>query len=136
MGPMVLKALAVWVLSGGGEILNGNLRVRYLNGKYGQKRAKNISFFTGLILIYTVSWLTLPWIRPLNLQDCIFIGLIWLILMLSLDVCFGRYVFRYTWAKILEDFDLRKGNLLGVGMVLLLLSPTIVYLLTGPGNGS
>jgi hypothetical protein len=53
-----------------------------------------------------------------------------MLLMLCVDIYFGRYVFRVKWIKILEDFDLRKGNLLGIGMGLLFFCPTIVYLLT------
>ena len=109
--------------------MNGNFRVRFLNRKYGINRAKKISFFTGITIIYTICWYTLHWVNPSSLQDCFLIGLIWMVLMLCVDIYLGRYVFRFNWIKILEDFDLRKGNLLGVGMGLLFLCPTIVYLL-------
>ena len=33
-----------------------------------------------------------------------------MLLMLCVDIYFGRYVFRFKWIKIFEDFDLRKGN--------------------------
>ena len=62
MNGLVAKAIAIWVLIAAGEILNGNVR--------------------------------------------------------------------FKWIKILEDFDIRKGNLLVVGMGLLFLCPTIIYLLT------
>jgi hypothetical protein len=127
---VVVRAIAIWVLIATGEILNGNFRVRYLHRRFKKNCAKKISFFTGLTIIYAICWLTLPWVSPTNLTDCFLIGLIWMILMLCLDIYFGRYVFRFKWIKILEDFDLRKGNLLGVGLGLLFLCPAIVYLLT------
>lgn len=129
MNAMIVKAIIIWILIAAGEILNGNVRVRFLQNRYGKNRAKQISFFTAIIIIYTICWFSLSWVNPSNLQDCFFIGLIWTLLMLCVDIYFGRYVFRFKWIKILEDFDLRKGNLLGVGMVLLFLCPTIVYLL-------
>ena len=129
MNGMIVKAIVIWVFIAAGEILNGNVRVRLLQRRYGRRRAKQISFFTGITIIYAICWLSLPWVNPSNLQDCFLIGLIWMLLMLCVDIYFGRYVFRYTWIKILEDFDLKKGNLLGVGMGLLLFCPTIVYLL-------
>jgi hypothetical protein len=110
--------------------LNGNFRVRFLQRKYGTNRAKKISFFIAITIIYTICLYTLPWINPTNLKDCFLIGSIWMLLMLCVDLYFGRYVFRFKWIKIFEDFDLRKGNLLGVGMGLLFLCPAIVYLLT------
>ena len=130
MNSVFARAIAVWALIAAGEILNGNFRVRFLHRRYGIKRAKTISFFTGIAIIYTICWFTLSWINPANIQDSFSIGLIWMILMLCMDIYFGRYVFRFKWNRILEDFDLRKGNLLGVGMGLLFFCPTIVYLLT------
>lgn len=125
---LLIKSVAVWVLLAAGEILNGNFRVRYLHGKLGDKPAKKISFCIGLTIIYVTGWLSMPWLNPKNLAECFLIGFIWMILMLSLDIYFGRFVFRFTWQKILEDFDLRKGNLLGLGMLLLLICPALFYL--------
>jgi len=130
MNALFAKSIAIWLLIAAGEILNGNFRVRFLHRRYGINRAKKISFFTGITIIYTICWYTLSWVNPSNLQDCFQVGLIWMLLMLCVDIYFGRYVFRFKWIKILEDFDLRKGNLLGIGMVLLFFCPTIVYLLT------
>jgi hypothetical protein len=112
-----------------GEILNGNLRVRILNGKFGDRPAKKISLFTGLFIIYTIAWLSMPWLDPKNLKDCFLIGFTWMMLMLGLDIYVGRFVFRFPWRKILEDFDIRKGNLLGLGMLLLFLCPTILFII-------
>jgi len=130
MNGLVAKAIAIWILIAAAEILNGNFRVRFLQRRYGINRAKKISFFTGITIIYTICWFTLSWVNPSNFQDCFLIGLIWTLLMLCMDIYFGRYVFRFKWIKILEDFDLRKGNLLGAGMGLLFFCPTIVYILT------
>jgi hypothetical protein len=47
--------------------------------------------------------------------------------MMSLDIYFARAVFKFEWGKALEDFNPLKGNLLGIGMLLLFLSPTIVF---------
>jgi hypothetical protein len=130
MDGLIAKAIAVWILIAAGEILNGNFRVRFLHRKVGIKRAKKISFFIGITIIYTICWFTLSWVNPSDFQDCFLIGLIWTLLMLCVDIYFGRYVFHYKWIKIVEDFDLRKGNLLGVAMGLLFFCPTIVYLVT------
>jgi hypothetical protein len=126
---MIAKAIFIWVLIAAGEILNGNVRVRFLHRRYGIKRAKQISFLTGIAIVYTICWFSLSWINPSNIRECLLIGLIWMLLMLCVDIYYGKFVFRFKWNKILEDFDIRKGNLLGVGMGLLLLCPTTVYLL-------
>lgn len=124
---MLLKALVVGLLLAVGEVLNGNLRVRVLHGIYGKYRAKQISFISGTIIIYAITWFALPWISPVTYFDCYEIGFVWLVTMLGLDIYFGRYVFKLRWSKIVEDFNPLKGNLLGIGMILLFLSPSIVF---------
>lgn len=57
------------------------------------------------------------------------IGALWFFVMLCLDIYFARYIFRLGWSKIADDFNPAKGNLLGVGMVLLLLAPVVVFTL-------
>lgn len=124
---MLLKTIIVGLLLAFGEVVNGNIRVRILHRSCGKKRAKTISFFSGVAIIYAISWFTLPWISPANYFDCYKIGLAWLMIMLGLDVYFGRRVFKFKWRRIIEDFNPLKGNLLGVGMLLLFLSPSIVF---------
>jgi len=124
---VLLKSLAVGFLLAFGEVVNGNVRVRVLHRLYGKKRAKIISFFSGTTIIFAISWFSLPWVSPANFTDCYKIGFVWLLIMLGLDIYFGRYVFRLTWITIIADFNLLKGNLLGAGMLLLFLSPSIVF---------
>ncbi|MFP3459087.1 hypothetical protein R0J89_22820, partial [Psychrobacter sp. SIMBA_152] len=59
--------------------------------------------------------------------DCLNVGFVWLTIMLSLDIVVGRYLFKYKWQKILDDFNLFRGNLLSVGMLLLFISPCLVF---------
>jgi len=124
---VLLKTLVVGLLLAFSEVVNGNFRVRVLHHFCGKKRAKKMSFFSGTTIIYSICWFTLSWVSPVNYFDCFKIGFVWLLIMLSLDIYFGRYVFKFKWSKIIEDFNPLKGNLLGVGMLLLFLSPSIVF---------
>lgn len=126
---MILRAIIVGLLIALAEVLNGNLRVRYLQRRLGRERAKPCSFVTGLCLFTVLAWCLLPWIAPQSIFQCLQIGLLWLILMTALDLYFGRFVFRLPWWKIRDDFNPRKGNLLGVGLVLLFLCPTIIFII-------
>lgn len=128
-GIMILRATIVGLLIALAEVLNGNLRVRHLQRRLGRKRAKHWSFVTGFCLFATIAWCMLPWIDPQSFVQCLQIGLVWLILMTALDLYFGRFVFRLSWAKIRDDFNPRKGNLLGVGLVLLFFCPAVVFIL-------
>ena len=124
---MLLKTLAVGLLLALAEIINGNIRVRILHRFYALKRAKTLSLLLGTAIIYAITWLTLPWVNPISYLDCLNVGFIWLTIMLSLDIVVGRYLFKYKWQKILDDFNLFRGNLLSVGMLLLFISPCLVF---------
>jgi hypothetical protein len=52
------------------------------------------------------------------------IGALWLTLTLAFEFGLGRALGR-PWAAMLADYDLSRGGLLSVGMVVLALSPLI-----------
>lgn len=126
---MLLKALLAGLLIACGEVVNGNIRVRVLHSRVGKRRAKHISFISGVAILTAICWLTLPWIAPADYRDCLLVGAIWLAIMLCLDLYFARNVFRLTWKKIRDDFNPMKGNLLSLGMIYLLACPALVFTL-------
>lgn len=116
---MIFKTLVIFLVIAFGEILNGNLRIRVLIRHFGKNRAKFMSFALGITFIYVISFLSLPWIGPMNYQDCFIIGFIWVLLMFLVDLYFAIKVFHKKWQIVVEDLNLLKGNYLGLGMVLL-----------------
>jgi hypothetical protein len=123
---MLLRAVAIWVLIAAAEVTQGALRVRFLNRRVGDRRARQIGVFTGSLLILTLAWFGVPWIDPRSTGDCLAVGGLWLALMLGFDFYFGRVVFRASWERIAADFDPRRGGLLGFGMAILFLAPWLI----------
>lgn len=123
---MLFRAMAIWLIIALAEIAQGTLRVKLLNPRVGDHRARQIAVFTGSFLILLIAWLSAPWLGMQSSGDAMLIGLLWLVLMLGLEICFGRWVFHMKWKKIFEDFDLRRGRLLVLGMIVLTLAPWIV----------
>lgn len=70
----------------------------------------------------------LPWIAPQNIKEAFFIGFLWMILMIAYDIFVGKVLFKLSWAKVIEDFNVFKGNFLGIGMILILLLPVSIFL--------
>jgi hypothetical protein len=126
---MILRAILIGLIIAAGEVVNGNIRVRYLQRKLGRKKSRWISFFSGTTIFSIIAWLLLPWVNPENLLQCLLVGTIWVIVMTMLDLYVGRFVFKIPWKKILDDFNPRKGNLLGIGLLLLLCCPSAIFLL-------
>ena len=128
---MLIKALLVWILIAAAEVLQGILRVRFLNRRVGDHRARQIGVFTGSAIILVIAWLLMPWIGASTVRQSFGIGFMWLVLMLAFEVGFGRLVFRASWERIAADFDFRKGGLLAIGMVVLFLAPFLTAKLRG-----
>lgn len=128
---LLLKASLIWVGIALAETLNGIFRVKLLNRRLGDRGARRVGVLTGSVMIFLIGWLTVPWIGPSSIRESLTVGTCWLLLMLAFDVAFGRLVFRVSWGRIASDFDLTKGNLLALGMVVLLLTPLAVGKLRG-----
>ncbi len=69
-----LRAMAVWLLIMLTETLHGTARIFLLVPILGDFRARQITVFTGALLIFTVASLLIKWIKPLNTVQCYIIG--------------------------------------------------------------
>jgi len=123
MSVMGWKALAVFVVIAGVETLHGILRVRLLNRPLGDRRARQVGVATGSALILAIAWFTVPWLAPRSHGDAAAIGALWVALMLAFEIGIGRWAFHASWSRIAADFDVRRGGLLGFGMIALAAAP-------------
>jgi hypothetical protein len=128
---MLHKAFLVWILIAAAEVLQGILRVRFLNRRVGDHRARQIGVFTGSAFLLVIAWVLAPWIGASSVRQSLGIGFMWLVLMLAFEVGFGRLVFRASWQGIASDFDFRKGGLLSIGMAALFFAPLLAAKLRG-----
>jgi len=120
---LVYRSFAIWLLIAAVETLHGILRVRLLNRRLGDKKARQIGVVSGSIVLLTVAWFTIPWIGVRTAHDTFVVGLLWFLLMIGFDLALGRLVFHFSWVRILGEFDPRKGGFLAVGMVVLGFAP-------------
>jgi hypothetical protein len=120
---MLIKIFLGFLLLAFAETLNGMFRVKVLHKRLGKKIAKILSFVLGSFAIFALNIVLVPWIEPKSMSEAFFIGFIWMSLMLTYDLYVGRVLFKLSWSKILEDFNIFKGNLLALGMLLILFLP-------------
>lgn len=125
---MIGRALLIWLLIAGLEILQGILRVRLLNRPLGDHRARQVGVLIGSMVVLGIAWWFGPWIGATGTTQLVIVGSIWVVLMLALDLVFGRLVFRFSWRRIGRDFDVCRGGLLGIGMFVVLIAPLLARL--------
>jgi hypothetical protein len=121
---MIERALLVWLLMMAIETAHGVLRNRFLVPVIGAVGAGQIGVLIGSALILAVAILTIGWIHPASERALLTIGALWLFLTLAFEFGLGHALGR-SWAGLLADYDLSRGGLLSIGMVVLALSPWI-----------
>jgi hypothetical protein len=125
------RALAVWVLIALVEIVHGSLRRILLVPRVGEWRSAQIGAVVGALLILGVALLAIRWMGARSTGTLLGIGLLWLVLMLSFEFLAGRHLAGFSWERILSEYDLRRGGLLSLGMLVLALSPLLAARIRG-----
>lgn len=133
----LLRAMAVWLIIVCVESVDGTLRTIFLAPYVGDFQSRQISVFTGLLLILLIAYLFIQWIQAETTRSLFFVGLVWLALTLLFEVSLGRLVLGLSWERLASDYDISRGGLLPFGLIFLMLLPLIAARLRGlkPDDG-
>ena len=123
LSSLVLRALTVWLLLLLLAVLNGALREEALVPWFGPKAAHLIStlLLSGLILGATA--LTIGWIAPGSSAGALGVGALWLLLTLAFEFLAGHFVFHKPWPELLADYDLTRGRIWILVLLVTFLAP-------------
>lgn len=120
-----LRALAVWVVLMGAEVVHGILRTIFLAPIVGDFRSRQIGVFTGSLIILAIVFLFIRWIGLWKRSSQIAVGFTWLVFTLVFEISLGRFVIGSSWERVGADFNVPRGGLLPIGLLILFLSPLI-----------
>lgn len=120
---MIWRALAVWFAILLLANLNGAVRQAWLIAPLGEVAGRAVSTVLLSILILLVTWLTIRWIGPTTAGDALRVGSIWLALTLAFEFLVGHFVFGKSWAALLEDYDVTRGRIWVLALLVALLAP-------------
>lgn len=119
----LFRVFSVWFIIIIAEVIHGILRGLFLVPVLGDFASRQTGVFTGSLIILAVVYMTVRWIGAKGWKELLVAGFIWMVLTLSFEISFGRFVMGYGWDRILSDFNILNGGLLPVGMLFLMLSP-------------
>lgn len=131
MTTIILNACAIWLLFIPLGILNGVAREKLLNPLVGAQVALPLSGVSLGALIVAVTALLVPLLAGLTPSRCWLIGGIWLVLTVFFEFFFGRVVMGHSWAKLLEAYDPRGGNLWVAVLLVIAAAPWLAARLRG-----
>jgi hypothetical protein len=121
----VLLVAGLFVLVASSEMLNGIARTLFLNRRVGVANAKRLSLLPALALCLLICFFFVPLLKVRTDGGLLLLGVSLSLFMGLFDVAVGRVVLKARWGTILDDFDIRKGNLLGAGLLAMALCPLL-----------
>lgn len=123
---LVLKASMIWIIIALLAILNGIFRENVLISNLGQSMAISVSGITLCLIVFIVSYVSFPLFGRHPALTYFFIGLQWVLMTLLFELFFGHYVMGKSWSDILQVFNIMKGNLFIIVLIVSLFSPLFV----------
>jgi len=125
------RALLAWLVIIVAESIHGTLRTLYLAPAIGDLQARQVGMFSGTLIIFLVALALSRWLGARTRHQLLAVGALWVVLTVSFEIALGRGVFQYDWSRILGDYDLSQGGLMGFGLLAMLFMPLLAARLRG-----
>ncbi|MEW6185202.1 MAG: hypothetical protein AB1585_05615 [Thermodesulfobacteriota bacterium] len=122
---MFPRALLIWLLMAVLAVLNGVARVSVITPYWGDQAGHLLSTLTGGIILFLTMYLFLPWIGPKSSRRIWQLGFFWLGLTVAFEFLAGHYLFGNPWEKLLADYNLFRGRVWVVILLLQLFGPML-----------
>lgn len=115
---------AAWLLIDVAETLHGVLRGLLLVPLLGDFPARQVGVAIGSLIVLAIAYATVRWMGARTLWQQVAVGLAWVVGIVAFEIALGRLL-GYSWSRLLEDYDLRRGGLMGFGLLVLVCAPWI-----------
>jgi hypothetical protein len=122
--PLILRALAIWLLIVAAESLQGGLR-RLLFSSEVDFLVRQVAVVVGAAIIFAITWASMRWLRVRSSASALAIGVPWVTLTLGFAIALGRLM-GLSEARLLADYDLLHGGLMPLGLAAMAFTPWAV----------
>jgi len=127
MERMFRRAFVVWLVQLGAVVVLGGLRDTFLQPVVGVHRAHQIGTVLASLAVFGVICLFLSWIGPASRAQALGLGAFWLLLALAFEFGVFHFIVGVPWSRLLEDYNLARGNLLVLLWLTVLLGPVVCF---------
>jgi hypothetical protein len=126
---LLLRASLAWLVLLAAMMGNGTLRVLVLQPAMGEAQARQAACLTGIALVLTVATLLRGWLGATGGSAQLAVGVCWLLLTVAFEFLFGHYVGGVSWEALWADYDLLRGRLWPLVLLVVLAAPWLTSLL-------
>jgi hypothetical protein len=112
------------------EMVNGAMRTILLTPRLGDFAARQVSVFTGSVLILAITCFAIRHIPAATTRSLLAVGAFWLVLTVAFELGVGR-LFGRSWQDLAADYQIWHGGLLPIGLAVLALAPLIAARVRG-----
>ena len=112
-------------------IANGIFRDKILVPNIGHSIALPLSGITLSVLVFLIAYFSVPFFGKNSGTTFLLIGLQWVLMTLFFEFIFGHYAAGKSWKILLQVFNIFKGDLFVIVLLVSLLSPYIAAKLRG-----
>jgi hypothetical protein len=123
------RALTIWFVIVIAESISGTIRRVWLVPAAGEKVSHQIGVLIGSILILLIAWSSARWLDARTPKAQLQIGALWVVLIVLFEFGVGAALGN-SMQKMLAEYDLSQGGLMGLGLLVMLLAPMVGAKLT------
>ena len=128
---ILLKSIGLWLLMMVAAVMNGLLRDLVLQQILGHRIALPLSGLTLMMLIFAISYFSVPGLRLVKVSQYLLLGVLWVGLTLVFEFTFGRYVADKSWQELWQVFNVTQGDLFALVLIFTALAPLLAARLRG-----
>ena len=122
---LLVRAGAVWLLLLIGAIVNGGVRQAFLVASLGESRAHVVSTLLLCSLIFGIGWVASGWLDLRSAGEAWLVGVGWLLLTIAFEFLAGHFLFGTPWPTLLADYDLSRGRIWILVLIVTALTPPV-----------
>ena len=122
---MISRSILVWVVMLAVASVNGALREAALIPMTGVVPGRALSTLLLCLLVLLLTYATIRWIGPRSRRDTWLIGGGWLAQTLAFELLAGHFLFGNSWSQLLEDYNVFRGRIWILALVVILVSPRL-----------
>jgi hypothetical protein len=132
---VIVRALILWLAIIAVETAHGIARMMFLAPVVGDLPARQIGVFVGTAIVLLIAYLGSRWLGCRTGSEAFAAGGLWVALTLAFEAGLGRFVLDLPWDRLMADFDVARGGLLGFGLAAMAAAPWLAARMRGERLG-